>query len=442
MEAYQAVYAPQELTEEQVWEEVENWVNNLIEEGYDLSDCTWEEMYESYIEEQGRPANRRTGGPSVAEVKAKIDAKDAAKAAKAAQRGPTGAAARPDLQIKSTKVVPSKGGALAVIPKGGALATTSKSSSALAKSSSALARTPQSGNLANRSSSSVTNASIKPVNVRDITQPKGKLPSGAKPPALPPGTSTAGKALRVAGKLVCPAAAALEVADEKSKGSGWARSLAKGAAVAAGGALGGAAGSVAGPVGTVAGATGGSMAASKAFDVAAGKNAVQRAADREANRKRQAGGALKGIGGPTSFDTKKGTMTTGSGSQKKTVQLAKTGVVKNPETGKAETGFLAYKGGKAIYKRAAKPGEGSSSALERIGRTFNPDAYKANDAKLAAQKLKQASQSDIKRQQDLGVKGSKNLVGPKILGPKIVGAKPAPPKPPAGGGMGGKRGGR
>ena len=51
MEAYQAVYAPQELTEEQVWEEVEEWVNTLIEEGYDLSDYTWEEMYESYINE-------------------------------------------------------------------------------------------------------------------------------------------------------------------------------------------------------------------------------------------------------------------------------------------------------------------------------------------------------------------------------------------------------
>jgi hypothetical protein len=50
-EAYQAVYDPQELTEEQVWEEVETWVNSLIEEGYDLSDYTWEEMYESYIEE-------------------------------------------------------------------------------------------------------------------------------------------------------------------------------------------------------------------------------------------------------------------------------------------------------------------------------------------------------------------------------------------------------
>ena len=49
MEAYQAVYAPQELTEEQVWEEVENWVNDLIEEGYDLSDYTWEEIYDTYL---------------------------------------------------------------------------------------------------------------------------------------------------------------------------------------------------------------------------------------------------------------------------------------------------------------------------------------------------------------------------------------------------------
>jgi thioester reductase-like protein len=50
-EAYQAVYNPQELTEEQVWEEVEIWVNSLLEEGYDLSDYTWEEMYEAYVEE-------------------------------------------------------------------------------------------------------------------------------------------------------------------------------------------------------------------------------------------------------------------------------------------------------------------------------------------------------------------------------------------------------
>ena len=52
-EAYQAVYNPQELTEDQLWEEVENWVNSLLEEGYDLSEYTWEEMYESYLGEGG-----------------------------------------------------------------------------------------------------------------------------------------------------------------------------------------------------------------------------------------------------------------------------------------------------------------------------------------------------------------------------------------------------
>ena len=51
MEAYQAVYTPKELTEEQLWEGVEEWVNSLLEEGYDLSDYTWEEMYENYVTE-------------------------------------------------------------------------------------------------------------------------------------------------------------------------------------------------------------------------------------------------------------------------------------------------------------------------------------------------------------------------------------------------------
>jgi hypothetical protein len=56
-EAYLQVYAPQELTEEQVWEGVENWVNSLLEEGYDLSDYTWEEMYEEYLNEAPTPTN-------------------------------------------------------------------------------------------------------------------------------------------------------------------------------------------------------------------------------------------------------------------------------------------------------------------------------------------------------------------------------------------------
>jgi len=63
--AYQAVYDEnlrQKLTEEQIWEQVENWVNSLLEEGHDLSDYTWEEMYEAYLNEMGTPGGNRPGG--------------------------------------------------------------------------------------------------------------------------------------------------------------------------------------------------------------------------------------------------------------------------------------------------------------------------------------------------------------------------------------------
>lgn len=221
-------------------------------------------------------------------------------------------------------------------------------------------------------------------------------------------------------------------AKEKSSGSGWGRSLAKGTATALGTLAGGALGSAAGPVGTFAGGYAGGAAAEKAFDVAAGANAVQRKQMQVANRQRQAGGGLAGIGGQTTFSKGKGGtgfMTTGSGSQRKTVQLAKTSVVKDPKTGQLATGNLAFKGGKAVYKRAADPSslaQTSSNPLERVGRSLFAGAYKQQDEKIRQQKLKQAAQSDIRRQQALGVKGSKNLVGPKIVGPKIVGpAKPA-----------------
>ena len=55
MEAYAEVYAPDEevieLTEEQIQEDFENWVYSLVEEGYDLSEYTWEDMYEHYLNE-------------------------------------------------------------------------------------------------------------------------------------------------------------------------------------------------------------------------------------------------------------------------------------------------------------------------------------------------------------------------------------------------------
>ena len=281
-------------------------------------------------------------------------------------------------------------------------------------------------------SSNTPKSSSPPKTGAVVPSKSGELSTNVKPPVQKIKTN-----LNVPGGKKIPGlkggsvlSGVIDTAAEKSSGSGWARSLAKGTASALGALGGGALGSAAGPVGTFAGGAAGSMAAGKAFDTVAGKNAVQRAADREANRKRQSGGELKGIGGKTTFSKAKdgtGFMSTGSGSQRKTVQLAKTSVVKDPKTGKAETGYLAMKDGKAIYKRGANPGEGSSNAFERIGRTFNPNAYKANDAKLAAAKLKTAATSDIKRQQALGVKGSQNLVGPKIVGPQ----KPTP-KPSAG----------
>ena len=234
----------------------------------------------------------------------------------------------------------------------------------------------------------------------------GKPPSGPRL-KVPAG---AGRALRVAGRIVGPAAAALDVADERSKGSGWLRSLAKGATVAAGGALGGTLGAIggggiaSGALG-LAGAVGGAEAAGKAFDTAAGANAVQRRALATANRRSQAGGALAGIGGRTTFDTKKNTMTTGSGSQRRTVQLGRTSVVTGPG-GKQDVGYLAYKDGKAVYKRADTKNlaQTSSNPLERIGRSLFAGAYKQSDAAAAAKKLQQARSSDVARNKALGVK--------------------------------------
>ena len=321
-------------------------------------------LQESYLsEEPGRPARKRTGGPSYDELKAEINAKDAAKAARKAQRGPTGAAADTTKQFKpqgTTTTVPGsnvrggteKAGALALRPEPGSLVTTTKSS--------------------------------------------------ATKQATKAATKTVGKGiLKGLGKIAGPASAALDVADERSKGSGWARSLAKGAVVAAGGALGVAAGSALPGPGTVAGAVGGSMAASKAFDVAAGANAKERKAIATANRQGQSGGAIKGVGGNTTFDTKKNTITSGG----KTAQLGKTSVITGPG-GKQEVGNLAYKGGKAVYKRSDTKSlaQTSSNPLERIGRSLFAGAYKKSDAANAAKKLATARQSDAARNKALGVK--------------------------------------
>ena len=240
------------------------------------------------------------------------------------------------------------------------------------------------------------------------SEAKGKMPTGAKP---------TGKFAKI-GRLLGPASAALDTvtstADERAKGSGWARSLAKGATVAAGGLAGGALGALGGgglgsaALGT-AGAIGGAELAGRAFDTAAGANAKERAAMAKANRQRQAGTAIKGIGGQTTFSQKKpggpAFMSTGSGSQRKTVQLAKTGVVQRGSQSTA--GHLAFKGGKAVYKAgpsAQSLAKTSSNPLERIGRSLFAGAYKKHDAAKAQQALQRATRSDMERSKKLGVK--------------------------------------
>jgi hypothetical protein len=172
-------------------------------------------------------------------------------------------------------------------------------------------------------------------------------------------------------------------------------------------------GSALGPKGAAAGAViggiGGYVAGSglgkKTFDTVAGATGKEKAAMATANRQKQAGSAVKGIGGKTTFDTKKNTITTGSGAQRKTAQLAKTGVVQRG--GQSVAGNLAFKGGKAVYKAgpsAQSLAKTSSNPLERIGRTLAPGAYKKSDAANAAKKLATARSSDAARNKALGVK--------------------------------------
>jgi hypothetical protein len=76
-ESYLAVYDDE--TRETL--EFGNWVNDLLDEGYDLSDYTWDELYETYIGEERAPGVKPyKAGPTQAEVRA--DAKKSEKAKK------------------------------------------------------------------------------------------------------------------------------------------------------------------------------------------------------------------------------------------------------------------------------------------------------------------------------------------------------------------------
>jgi len=363
-------------------------------------------LYECYLSEapeEGRPAGRRrSGGLTYEQEMQKITDRTAAEAAAKARKKEAAAA----LAVATDRPNAAAVTALGATGAGATLAANRGDDPARPKLDDRLDSDIKKNTVSRSTLTGETGNSGTPRRSPAL-RPQGSPGSAA---VTNTATRATGKGiLKGLGRVVGPASAALDVADERSKGSGWLRSLAKGAVVAAGGAAGGAAGSVAGPVGTVVGAGAGSIAASKAFDTVAGANAVERKAIATANRKSQSGGEIKGIGGPTSFSQKKpggaAFISTGSGAQRRTAQLAKTSVVTGPG-GKQEVGNLAFQGGKAVYKRADTKSlaQTSSNPFERIGRTFAAGAYKANDAKLAAAKLATARASDATRNQKLGVK--------------------------------------
>jgi hypothetical protein len=403
-------------------------------------------LNESYLEE--RDMKRRKSSKSVEDLKIEQERTAAEKAKRAAARQPSGAAARPDLQFKRSTVAsptttPSSGST--ATPPTGPVRSSIGNVSGPASNPTRPTGTPPTGpvrssigNVSGPASNPTRPTGTPPTgpvrsSIGNVSGPASnpkppKPPKGVKPPTSPTPTSPtvgkppigvkpSGKWAKI-GKFAGPAAAALDTAlstaDERSKGSGWARSLAKGATVAAGGLAGGAIGALGGggigsaALGT-AGAIGGAELAGRAFDVAAGANAKERKAMATANRQRQVGSAVKGIGGSTSFSQKKpggpAFMSTGSGAQRKTVQLAKTGVVQRG--GQSVAGYLAKKDGKAVYKAgpsAQSLAKTSSNPLERVGRSLFAGAYKAHDAKQAAKKLATARASDAARNLKLGVK--------------------------------------
>jgi hypothetical protein len=66
-DAYLSVYEAKKVDQD---EDFELWVNDLIGEGYDLSEYTWDEMYESYLDEGLRSAVKRLLGGGKKEAEA------------------------------------------------------------------------------------------------------------------------------------------------------------------------------------------------------------------------------------------------------------------------------------------------------------------------------------------------------------------------------------
>ena len=215
--AYQSLYNVNEevleediniddLSQEDVDELVEELVYEFLEEGYSIEDI--EESFNESIENEflveeveeevlseARPAKKRKGGPSYDEVKAKIDAKEKARAEKK--------------QAKKDKVAKDKSAAMTVRPSD-ALATTPKKS--------------KGGALAKKASGAITKA-VEKVKVRVHDKDTKSLAGGEKTKSLPQGVKGGAIVKRnetVGAKTTPKQQAAAKAKETVKKGVGYA----------------------------------------------------------------------------------------------------------------------------------------------------------------------------------------------------------------------------
>jgi len=335
-------------------------------------------------------------------------------------------------------------------------------------------------------------------------QPKASTPPPPKPPtsnvpaptAKPPTAAPKGPGLRtrlgrLGGTALNVGAGALEYKDRRSAGQTRTQAATGATASAAGGEagwrtglrLGSSLGSKFGPKGAVIGSGIGALSGAALGSTAAGgladklTGASKKPTEKDYEKARQKygvtqsrkvsaqsgtygakqGSALTGIGGKTAVSKdKKGAafMSTGAGSQRKTVQLAKTQLVRDPKTGKQVVGDLAFKGGKATYlarPSVASRDTGLGGAIRNVSRATGIGGQRERDAAAAKTEYRTALKNTQTYQKKLGItpkaataqklpgrgvgpaKVGPKLVGPKIVGPKKVGtgAKPSATVKPA-----------
>ena len=451
MEAYNAVYSPKQLTEEQVWEGVENWVNALVEEGYDLSDYTWEEMYDVYMIEYSGDIDPNApasgGGMSSTDIDARTDLTPEQKS---------------KLKARYTRT----------------RTTVNSSGTAQPQSS---ARTAQPGSTVNSSGTAQPQSSQRAPqtysnqgvgrqdNIRSTQTPNAQTPNAQTPNAswksrVPQPLRNVGRggirAFGVAGALGAVNAArqgdvagavdqgilagslsrrvnqavsrtglravqgaasrlgvkgAAQIGARFIPGLSTAYGVARGtSALNRGDYLGAALG-----YGSAIPVVGGfATAADIARDViddpnerykriaTSGVRSARQVAAKANTYGANKGSALTGIGGPTSVSQNKdgtGFMSTGSGSQRKTVQLAKTQLVRDPKTGQQRVGDLAYKGGKAVYLARPSAASSDTTLLSRLSRATGIGGQRERDAAAAKKDYRTALGNTQTYQKKLGI---------------------------------------